>query len=86
MAPGGGVCKEVFESRPTFANYDIIKPKVEKNSTPVKSVIVAGEKHGMPLSNRVHELLVHLLKFNVSSYSPGLFMVPILLLFVSELK
>lgn len=58
MAPGGGVCKEVFESRPTFANYDIIKPKVEKNSTPVKSVIVAGEKHGMPLSNRVHELLV----------------------------
>lgn len=58
MAPGGGVCKEVFESHPTFANYDIIKPKVEKNSTPLKSVTVMGGKHGMPLSNSVHELLV----------------------------
>ncbi|KAF7148446.1 hypothetical protein RHSIM_Rhsim03G0004500 [Rhododendron simsii] len=58
MASGGGVCKEVFESHPTFSNYDIIKPKVEKNSTPLKSVTVVGGKHGMPLSNIVHELLV----------------------------
>lgn len=58
MAPGGGVWKEVFESYPKFANHDIAMPKVEKSTTPVKNIVGVGEKHGMPLSNSVHELLV----------------------------
>ena len=59
MAPGGSACKEVFESHMKFSNYDlaIAMPKVEKNSTPVKTIIGSGERRGMASSNGVHELL-----------------------------
>ncbi|KAL6986978.1 putative E3 ubiquitin-protein ligase sinat1 [Sarracenia purpurea var. burkii] len=57
MAARGSVCKEVFESHPKFANYDITMLKADKNSAPVKTKIGFGEKHRMPASNGVHELL-----------------------------
>ena len=57
MAPGGGVCKEVVESHPKYANYDITAAKAEKRSTQIKSNSGWGEKHGMPSTNGVHELL-----------------------------
>ncbi|CAK9169949.1 unnamed protein product [Ilex paraguariensis] len=56
MAPGGGVCK-VVESHPKYANYDITAAKAEKRSTQIKSNSGWGEKHGMPSTNGVHELL-----------------------------
>ncbi|CAI9779427.1 unnamed protein product [Fraxinus pennsylvanica] len=57
MAPGGGVCEEVIESRPKFMNYEISMAKADKNNSLVKSTAGSGEKHGMPSRNGVHDLL-----------------------------
>lgn len=57
MAPGGGVCQEVIESRPKFMNYEISVAKADKNSFLAKSTAGSGEKHGMTSSNGVHDLL-----------------------------
>lgn len=57
MAPDGGVCKQVVESHPKHVKYDAGMGKMEKNSTLTKSAIGLGEKHRIPSTNGVHELL-----------------------------
>lgn len=57
MAPGGGVCKEVVDSHTKYVKYDVVMAKAEKSNTPVKTGIGSGDKHGMPSTNGVHELL-----------------------------
>lgn len=57
MAPGGGVCKEVVESHPKYVKYDVAMAKSEKNNIPTKNAVGSGEKHRMPSTNGVHELL-----------------------------
>lgn len=55
MAPDGGVCKQVVESHPKHVKYDVGMGKMDKNNTLIKSAI--GEKHRIPSTNGVHELL-----------------------------
>ncbi|KAK1386547.1 RING-type E3 ubiquitin transferase [Heracleum sosnowskyi] len=57
MAPEGGVCKQVVESHPKHVKYDVGMGKAEKNNTLVKSATGLGEKHRIPSTNGVHELL-----------------------------
>lgn len=57
MAPDGGVCKQVVESHPKHVKYDVGMGKMEKNNTLIKSAIGLGEKHRIPSTNGVHELL-----------------------------
>lgn len=57
MAPDGGVCKQVVESHPKHVKYDVGMGKMEKNNTLKKSAIGLGEKHRIPSTNGVHELL-----------------------------
>lgn len=57
MAPGGGVCKVVVESHPKYVKYDVVLAKAEKNNTPIKNAVGLAEKHRMPSTNGVHELL-----------------------------
>lgn len=52
MAPGGGVWKDVIESRPKMLKYDVATTKMDKNITRV-----ATGKHGIQSTNSVHELL-----------------------------
>lgn len=58
MAPGGGICKEVCESRSAFADYDVTTANLELRSSPFrKATTGVGGKHGMPSTSGVHELL-----------------------------
>ena len=57
MAPGGGACKEVVESHPPVADYDIATTKSESNTTTMKSAVSFFGKHGIHSKNGVYELL-----------------------------
>ncbi|KAJ9697827.1 hypothetical protein PVL29_007109 [Vitis rotundifolia] len=58
MAPGGGICKEVCESRSAYADYDVPTANLELRSSPFrKATTGVGGKHGMPSTSGVHELL-----------------------------
>lgn len=59
MAPGAGgsTCKEVLESHPTVADYDIATGKSDNNCTPTKTTVGLGGKLGVYSNNGVHELL-----------------------------
>lgn len=57
MAPGGSACKEVLESHPAVADYDISMAKTETNSTPAKPAVSIAGKAGLHSNNGVYELL-----------------------------
>ncbi|KAK6232307.1 Seven-in-absentia protein [Theobroma cacao] len=57
MAPGGSACKEVVESHPSVADYDIATAKSESNTTTMKSPVSLLGKHGIHSNNGVYELL-----------------------------
>ncbi|WCJ34040.1 Protein with RING/U-box and TRAF-like domains [Euphorbia peplus] len=54
MAPAGAACKEVLESHPPAADYDI---KPSKSETNTKAASVLGGRQGIYSNNGVHELL-----------------------------
>lgn len=58
MAPGGGSCKEVIESRVTFADYDMATSSADLRGSPLRKTATAlGGNLGSTSMNDVHELL-----------------------------
>ncbi|KAG4164286.1 hypothetical protein ERO13_A13G005450v2 [Gossypium hirsutum] len=58
MAPGGGICKDVIESRITFAEYDMATSSAELRGSPLRKAATSlGGNLGATSTNDVHELL-----------------------------
>ncbi|KAK6233466.1 hypothetical protein QUC31_005872 [Theobroma cacao] len=58
MAPGGGICKDVIESRVAFADYDMATSSMELRGSPLRKAATGlGGNLGATSTNDVHELL-----------------------------
>lgn len=58
MAPGGGILKEVIESRIPFADYDMATSNAELRGSPCRKATTGfGGNLGTNSNNDVHELL-----------------------------
>ncbi|MBA0600241.1 hypothetical protein Gorai_006436 [Gossypium raimondii] len=58
MAPGGGSCKEVIESRVTFSDYDMATSSADLRGSPLRKTATALSGNlGSTSMNDVHELL-----------------------------
>ena len=58
MAPGGGICKDVIESRLAFADYDMATSSSDLRGSPLRKAATGlGGNLGATSTNDVHELL-----------------------------
>ena len=58
MAPGGGICKDVIESRLAFADYDMATSSSDLRGSPLRKAATGlGGNLGATSTNNVHELL-----------------------------